>query len=187
MRIIPLITSLAVILPLTVFADDPQHSLAAHVHGVATLNIALEDQQLELQLTSPAMNMVGFEYQPISAADKQAAAEAQTKLNNPAALFNLTATAQCSLTSLSIDHDWLENSDQHGHQHEEEAHAADHQHSDVSAHYHYRCATPAALNSIDLAGFFKQFARTEHIQVQLISAEQQLGVELSHKDTQINW
>lgn len=52
--------------PLSLAVDEHEHeheqSLSAHLHGVATLNIALDDQQLELQLNSPAMNIVGFEY-----------------------------------------------------------------------------------------------------------------------------
>lgn len=184
MRITQLIASVVFTLPIMALADDHQHSLEAHVHGVATLNIALENQQLELQFASPAMNIVGFEYQPKSNADQQTVAAAQSSLHNAAALFALSSAAQCTLTSVDIESDLLETADEDEHA---ESHDAEHQHSEINAHYHYHCATPAALNSIDLAGFFKQFPRTEHIQVQLITADQQQGVELSHKHTHLNW
>lgn len=188
-----LFASVALALPLSALADDHQHSLGAHVHGLGTLNIALENQRLELQLTSPAMNIVGFEYQPTTAADLQSIKAAQSNLSHAAELFVLSPAAQCRLTSVSIDNPLLTESDTHAHEHEHEhesqpaAQIAEHQHSDISAHYQYHCAKPARLNSIDLTGLFKQFSQTEKIQVQLIAGDHQQGAELSAKNTLLSW
>ncbi|NLU13225.1 MAG: DUF2796 domain-containing protein [Gammaproteobacteria bacterium] len=188
-----LFASVALALPLSALADDHQHSLGAHVHGLATLDIALENQRLELQLTSPAMNIVGFEYQPTTAADLQSVKTAQSNLSHAAELFVLSPAAQCRLTSVSIDNPLLTESDIHEHEHEHEhesqptAQIAEHQHSDISAHYQYHCAKPARLNSIDLAGLFKQFSQTEKIQVQLIAGDHQQGAELSANNTLLSW
>lgn len=190
-----LLASVALALPLSALADDHQHSLGAHVHGLGTLNIALENQRLELQLTSPAMNIVGFEYQPTTAADLQSIKAAQSNLSHAAELFVLSPAAQCRLTSVSIDNPLLTESDTHAHEHEHEhehesqpaAQIAEHQHSDISAHYQYHCAKPARLNSIDLTGLFKQFSQTEKIQVQLIAGDHQQGAELSAKNTLLSW
>ncbi|HKM36247.1 MAG TPA: DUF2796 domain-containing protein [Thiopseudomonas sp.] len=176
--------------------DDHEHShsLGAHVHGVATLNIALENQQLEMQLDSPAMNIVGFEYKPSSDADKQAVADAERTLKNEQALFALTTAGQCALSSMSIDNDLIGQHDEHEHEHDNDhAHAVHsnekdaHQHSDISAHYVFNCTAPSKLNSIDLAGFFKAFPKTEKINVQLVTAEAQNGVELSPSNTVLSW
>lgn len=188
-----LFVSVALALPLSALADDHQHSLGAHVHGLGTLNIALENQRLELQLTSPAMNIVGFEYQPTTAADLQSVKAAQSNLSHAAELFVLSPAAQCRLTSVSIDNPLLTESDTHEHEHEHEhesqptAQIAEHQHSDISAHYQYHCAKPARFNSIDLAGLFKQFSQTEKIQVQLIAGDHQQGAELSANNTLLSW
>ena len=184
-----LFASVALALPLSALADDHQHSLGAHVHGLGTLNIALENQRLELQLTSPAMNIVGFEYQPTTAADLQSVKAAQSNLNHAAELFVLSPAAQCRLTSVSIDNPLLTESDTHEHEHESQpaAQIAEHQHSDISAHYQYHCAKPARLNSIDLTGLFKQFSQTEKIQVQLIAGDHQQGAELSAQNTLLSW
>ena len=40
------------------------HHHDAHVHGVAHLNVALEGNDLYIELTSPAANIVGFEHDP---------------------------------------------------------------------------------------------------------------------------
>ena len=108
-------------------AQQTEHqSLDAHVHGLATLNVALDDQQLELQLESPAMNIVGFEYQPNSVADHHAVSEAERQLKDAQALFTLTSAAHCSLTSMTLEHDLTA----------EHEHKDANEHPDDSAHPH---------------------------------------------------
>lgn len=184
-----------------------QASLAAHVHGLATLNVAFDGQQLELQLESPAMNIVGFEYQPSSAADYHAVAEAERKLKDAQALFTFTNAAHCSLSSITLDHDLTaehehaENTDhehaaahahknedhhaEHEHEHEHEQH--EHAHSDIQAHYIFNCRAAEKLNLINAAGFFKVFPATDTIHVQLVTPTAQHGTELSVSKTQLNW
>jgi len=171
---------------LTSYAQEHQHahSLEAHQHGVATLNIALEDQQLVLELHSPAINIIGFEYQPSADTDKHAVLTAEHTLKNEQRLFKLSAAAQCALSSVAIENDLAEHSDDH----QQSAHDEDEQqHSDIRASYQFNCAVPTKLTSIDLDGFFKAFPLTEKIHVQLISAGTQQGVELSQGNTAINW
>ncbi len=195
MHLRTLLASAALALSFPVLADDHQHSLEAHVHGIGTLNIALENQLLELQLESPAMNIIGFEYQPTTEADIQSVKAAQNTLSNAAELFAFSPAAQCRLTSVSIENALLNGSGAHEHDHDHdhdhesqhEADIAEHQHNDISAHYQYHCATPAQLNSIDLAGLFKLFTQTEKIQVQLIVGDHQQGAELSAKNTSLSW
>jgi Protein of unknown function (DUF2796) len=45
----------------------PQHG--AHVHGTATLNIAIEERTATVELITPAESIIGFEHQAKSAAD----------------------------------------------------------------------------------------------------------------------
>ena len=182
---------LMVLAPLSIAANEHkhehhehEHSLAAHVHGLATLNIALEGQILELQLDSPAMNIVGFEYQPSSAADKKTLADAERTLKNEQLLFKLSQDAQCALSAVSIDNDLAEHADEHAH---DDKHDAEHQHSDIQVSYQFNCAQPNKLTGIDLAGFFKAFPLTEKIYLQLITAETQQGAELSSSNTLLNW
>ncbi|MBL0952545.1 MAG: DUF2796 domain-containing protein, partial [Pseudomonas sp.] len=71
---------------------DHEHShdsLGAHEHGVASLNAALDGNLLELQLESPAMNLVGFEHAAKSDADKAKVAAAKRELEQPVMLFAL--------------------------------------------------------------------------------------------------
>ena len=182
-----LIPLLAALSPLNISAHEHEHSLAAHVHGIATLDIALEGQVLELQLHSPAMNIVGFEYQPRSAADKKKVRAAERLLTNEQTLMSLTPAAGCALTSVTLDNDLTEQ--QHSdHDHDQKHDAAEQQaHNDIAVHYVFHCATPQQLKHIDLANFFSAFPATEKINVQLITEQAQQGAVLTPSSTALNW
>lgn len=181
------------LLPLAVAqaADEHNHehgSLGAHEHGVGRLNAALDGQTLELELESPAMNLVGFEHAATTDADKAKVAAARTKLENPLVLFNLPAAAGCKVATQTLesplfgdkpdadDHDDDDHAeaDKDGHEHH-------HDHSEIHAHYQFSCAAPGALKTLDLATIFTTFPATQKIQVQLISPSGQQGVEVTAK------
>ena len=160
--------------------DHDEHgSLGAHEHGVARLNAALDGKTLELELESPAMNLVGFEHAARSDADKAKVASVRASLEQPLALFDLPAQAGCRVSAQELesplfgDHD---KADDHAHEH-----------SDIHAHYQLECATPSALESLDLAPLFKQFPATQKIQVQLIGPNGQQGAELTPSSTRLSF
>ncbi len=179
------------LLPLAIAhaADEHDHdhehgSLGAHEHGVGRLNAVLDGQALELELDSPAMNLVGFEHLATSAADKAKVAAARKQLENPATLFNLPKAAGCVVSTQELnsplfgdkpeaDHD----DDDHDDDAKDAAHAHHHDHSEIHAHYQFTCATPTALSNLDLTQVFKTFPATRKIQVQLIGPSGQQGVE----------
>ncbi|CAI8712211.1 DUF2796 domain-containing protein [Pseudomonas chlororaphis] len=166
--------------------DHEHGSLGAHEHGVARLNAALDGQTLELELESPAMNLVGFEHAASTDADKAKVATVRAQLEKPLALFSLPPAAGCVVAQQELesplfgdkpedhDEDHDEAKDANGHEHH-------HEHSEIHAHYQFTCATPGALKSLDLAGVFKTFPATQKIQVQLISPSGQQGVEATSK------
>ncbi|PIB50885.1 DUF2796 domain-containing protein [Pseudomonas sp. 2995-1] len=179
------------LLPLAIAhaAEDHDHdhehgSLGAHEHGVGRLNAVLDGQTLELELDSPAMNLVGFEHVATTAADKAKVAAARKQLENPSALFNLPKAAGCVISSQELnsplfgdkpeaDHD----DDDHDHDAKDGAHEHHHDHSEIHAHYQFTCATPTALSNLDLTQVFKTFPATQKIQVQLIGPSGQRGVD----------
>jgi hypothetical protein len=162
--------------------DDHEHehgSLGAHEHGVAQLNVALDGQALEVELQSPAMNLVGFEHAATSDADKAKVATVRKTLEQPLALFNLPTAAGCELTEHELESPLFGDAprdDDHDHG---KADAHHHEHSDVHAHYQFTCATPAALTQLGLAGLFKTFPATQKVQLQLIAPSGQQGLELT--------
>lgn len=158
--------------------DDHDHaehgSLDAHEHGAAQLNVVLDGKVLELQLESPAMNLVGFEHAAKTDADKTKVAAARSQLEQPQALFGLAA-GDCSVSTQELQSP-LFTEDGHDDHHE---HAKDSEHSDIHAHYSLNCQKPEKLKQLDLGELFKRFPATEKIQVQLIGPNGQQGLELT--------
>ncbi|WP_165666320.1 DUF2796 domain-containing protein [Metapseudomonas otitidis] len=159
-------------------------SLGVHEHGVARLNAALDGSTLELELESPAMNLVGFEHEARSDADKAAVAKARAELEKPLALFALPEAAGCKVSEQKLESPLFGNAPEKAHEHEhehkhEDGDKHDHEHSEIHAHYHLECATPAKLTGLDLKGLFTRFPATQKIQVQLIGPKGQQGAELT--------
>ncbi|AZC25798.1 MULTISPECIES: DUF2796 domain-containing protein [Pseudomonas] len=170
-------------------AHEHEHehgSLGTHEHGVARLNAVLDGQALELELESPAMNLVGFEHAPSTDADKAKVAAARKQLEQPLALFNLPSAASCSVAKQELESPLFGDqpaADHDDDEHEEtnDGHAHHHEHSEIHAHYQFTCTQPGALKDLDLAQVFKTFPATQKIQVQLISPSGQQGVEATAK------
>lgn len=160
-------------------ASEDQHahehnehsSLAAHEHGAAQLNVALDGNTLELALESPSMNIVGFEHAANSASDRAAAAKAQQQLQDPLVLFNLAPSADCKVVNVVLASPLFNVATSHA-THTDE-------HSDVDASYSLTCSHPEQLRNIDLTELFKRFPATQKIQAQLIGPNGQQGAELS--------
>ena len=180
------------LLPLAVAQAHEDHdhehgSLGAHEHGVARLNAVLDGQALELELDSPAMNLVGFEHMASSAADKAKVAAARKQLENPVALFNLPTAAGCKVSSQELNSPLFGDKPEADHDDDDDAtdgkgaaaHEHHHDHSEIHAHYQFTCATPSALSNLDLTQVFKTFPATQKIQVQLIGPSGQQGVDAS--------
>jgi hypothetical protein len=180
----------------------------AHVHGLAKLNIVLDGNDLLMELTSPAANIVGFEHAPKTEKDKQAVHEAVELLEDGETMFSFTAKAECRLREAHVesemtgvhhdeeDHGKEEHDDaheEHGDQHEEhaESHAED-EHGDGSVHsdfritYHFECAKSDILNAIDVL-LFSHFPGFDEIEVQLLTPNLQTGFELTQKKHELSF
>ncbi|MFI8558456.1 DUF2796 domain-containing protein [Pseudomonas putida] len=162
--------------------DDHDHehahgTLGAHEHGVAKLNVALDGNTLELELDSPAMNLVGFEHAANSDADKAKVAAVRQQLEQPLKLFGLAAAAGCKEESQDLQSPLFGDAPHADDDDDEHEHG--HVHSDIGAHYQLTCATPAKLAQLDLGPLFKAFPATQKINVQLIGPNGQKGVETS--------
>ena len=160
--------------------DDHEHdhahgTLGAHEHGVAKLNVVLDGNTLELELDSPAMNLVGFEHAASSDADKAKVAAVRQQLEQPLKLFGLSAAANCTEEQQELESPLFGDAAKADDDDDEHAHG--HPHSDIGAHYQLSCASPEKLTQVDLAPLFKAFPATQKINVQLIGPNGQKGVE----------
>jgi hypothetical protein len=153
--------------------------LAAHEHGAAQLNVALDGNTLELALESPTINIVGFEHAASSASDQAAAAKAQQQLQDPLALFGLSPSAGCTIVSVAVASPLFTAATP--------AAQPSHTHSDVDANYRLTCSQPEQLLNIDLRELFQRFPATQKIQAQLIGPNGQQGAELSPANPRLSF
>ncbi|MBV6754218.1 DUF2796 domain-containing protein [Pseudomonas chlororaphis] len=184
------------LLPLVAAQAHEAHehgSLGAHEHGVGRLNAALDGQTLELELQSPAMNLVGFEHPATTDADKAKVAAVRALLDKPLELFNLPKAAGCVVANQELESPLFgDPAPEDADEDDDDDHAPEaaagtqpavaehhHDHSEIHAHYQFTCATPAALKTLDLGQVFKTFPATHKIQVQLISGSGQQGVDVT--------
>lgn len=167
-------------------------SLESHEHGVASLNLVLEGQDLVLELASPAANIVGFEYKPTSREDLAKAVQARQRLEKAQTLFIFSEAANCVLKEVEAESALFattaaDGNDHHAHHegghHDDHAEHHDHgdpesAHSDINAHFHFACANPDALKQIDVQ-LFEAFPGTEKLLLQAITPTGQQGGELT--------
>ena len=183
------------LLPLAAQAHEEGHdhehgSLGAHEHGVARLNAALDGQTLELEMQSPAMNLVGFEHAASSDADKAKVAGARKLLEQPLSLFKLPAAANCQISDQQLESPLFGSgpaADDDDDEHHKDGDEHHHEHSEIHAHYQFTCTSPAALQHLDLAQLFSSFPATQKIQVQLIGNSGQQGVDLTPANSSLKF
>lgn len=129
------------------------HAGKGHVHGEGRLDVVIDKDQLTIRLELPLDAAVGFERAPGNEAEKAALANAGQALN-AAALFVPTPAANCTAHPVKL---LMPAFDGKGPQ----------DHADIDATYRFRCATPAALKSIE-TGIFKQFKRLYRLETQRV-------------------
>jgi hypothetical protein len=151
------------------------HSPGAHVHGLSTLTIAIEAGAVEIELTSPAIDLVGFEHTARTEQERERVKAAASRLAQPETLFSLSE-AGCQHLETTIDladiihDDKLIEGQAHSHH--------DHSHTDIVANYKYHCQDPTLLSSMTVA-LFAVFPGIEKIDVVWIKATQQGAATLS--------
>ena len=182
--------------------DDEKRQHDAHVHGIASLNLALEGKEVHVELDSPAANIVGFEHAPASEADHAALDKAVATLRNGDQLFRFNSEAGCRMEkadvhSALLDHEHDEHADKHAddhehdkkHGHDHEKHEKEHHaheghgdegetHSDIEATYHFECDQPNKLTQLTVE-LFEAFPGTEKLNMQYVIEDKQGGMELT--------
>ena len=162
-----------------------------HEHGAANLNIAVEGDEVLLELISPAVNIVGFEHKPSTAEQQQALDQAVALLRDPSQLFMLTPEADCKTTLVELESSLLHEEEHAEEEHAEEEHAeeehaeeehSEEEHSEFHASYQLNCAQAEQLNAIDLV-LFARFPGLEEIDVQFIGPSAQFGAEFTPAQT----
>ncbi len=171
-------------------ADDaPTHRQhAAHAHGIGRLNLALENQELYVELHSPAANIFGFEHAPSSDGEDAALRTAVARLREGDRLFRFAEAAGCRMTRVELDSSLIDAAEAEGHHLHEgpeedaqdagDGHHHDGDHADVTAEYRFACTRPGRIDQLTV-GLFEAFPGTERLAVQYIIGDQQGAAALT--------
>ena len=169
-----------------VHAEEGHRELGAHVHGHGTLNIAIEDGRVSMELEAPGMDIVGFEHAASTDAQKSAVEKAKALLGKPLEVFALPASAGCKVASSEVaieaEHHHDDDKD-HDHDAKGEAGHDDHDHDHAGhnqfrATYAFDCANAGELNAITF-DYFKQFAGAQGLTVNVVTAKGQSKYEVA--------
>ena len=141
---------------------------------------------VEIEITAPGADIVGFEHAAETEADRAALAAAAARLKDAVALFHFPPKAACRLEEAEVHSALLDGAHGHekGHEHEKShGHEKGHDHKteahvEFRAHYHFRCADPAALSHVDL-GYFTAFPAARELEARTITAKGQGAAELT--------
>ena len=119
-------------------AEEEVRQHDAHAHGIGELNIAVENNELLIELISPAINIVGFEHQPENAEQKQQISDAIKRLEQAGELFITSQDALCQIEHVHVESTILDEHDGHDQDDEEHGHKDDeeHGHGDDEEHGH---------------------------------------------------
>ncbi|MEM6583417.1 MAG: DUF2796 domain-containing protein [Pseudomonadota bacterium] len=144
--------------------SSAQAGHGAHVHGVAELALVQSGDDVEIELTSPAADIVGFEHKADAPDELSAVATAEEALKQATNLFSFAGTG-CDLQAVTVDmsailnggdhadsvhdeHQKPEAHDDHDHDHDHDHHDDDSAHGDVGAQYTFSCDDGSNLQSV---------------------------------------
>jgi Protein of unknown function (DUF2796) len=147
-----------------------------HVHGIATLQIAVDGNTLTLSFESPLDNLLGFEHAPRTDAEQAAVSALRKRLQHPEAFFVPTSAAQCNTTSVKLDSPVFAPAP---------AAAAD-AHADLDAEFVLRCGQPAELHDLEVK-LFSAYPRTQRIDAQVVGPRGQAAGRLTPQNPLLSW
>ena len=149
----------------------------AHEHGAATLDIAVEANQIVVQFQSPLDNLVGFERAPRTDAERQRANDAVARLKDGERMFQFDPAAGCKLARSSIDSPALGLGPPAG------GAASPVGHADLFASWEFSCADATKATQVDVGLF--AFNQLKRVNVQLALPKAQARRELKRPKNRI--
>jgi hypothetical protein len=175
-----------------------------HVHGQAEVFIAIQNNQILIELESPAANILGFEYQPKTTEEKTQLAYSIKKLQDYKTI-SIFPEADCQQVSVNIhspfkhnnkehkEHDHSKHSHEHEHEHGHEQHGQDHHHKEEQKHkghaefhvtYELNCNRKKHINTAAITAF-THFLELKKVTVNWVTEDNQGSSETTASSTDI--
>jgi len=171
------------------FAHEPH----AHVHEIASLQLAIDGNILTLDFASPLDNLLGFEHAPRTDKQKTAIRNMADRLRKADVVFITTPAAHCTSSSIQLDSPVLgealtqpSGKKASAPTHHKDADHDDDDHADLSAEYVFTCEHPDNLRDLEVK-LFDYFPNLRRVDVQVASARGQSAAKLTPGARRVSW
>jgi hypothetical protein len=165
-------------LPLALLLAAPLAALAhgkAHVHGVATMDIAVDAKKISVNFQTPLDNLVGFERAPRTDSERKRADDAVARLRAGDEMFKFDPAAGCKMARVELSAAALKLGPA-------TAEAKD-GHADLEANWEFDCNDATLARHVDVGLF--AFNQLKRVQLQLALPKAQLKRELKRPNQRI--
>lgn len=161
-------------------AENYHDNHEAHVHGLASLTLAIENNQIEMELNSPAINLIGFEHRASSSEEEKSVEKIEVLLESTKTLFSFKGS-KCEISDVMVDVSSVM-SKEHKHQEHDHHHAEStaENHSEIVAKYNFSCDNSNDLFAVSV-DLFKHFSLLENINAMWVTETRQ-GSEILSKE-----
>jgi len=150
-----------------------------HVHGHATLTIAIEKNNLELSLMAPTESLLGFEHKAKSQDEISQAIEMKKHLSRYSNVIQFI-DGECQIKNTKIDMGDILGS--YDHSHLESSHQ--HTHHEIAVNYQLNCQNADSISDADVL-LFNQYKALNKVTVMLVTSSRQSAMELDASNTRI--
>lgn len=162
------------------------HELGAHVHGIATLQVAVDAKTMTLDFSSPLDNLIGFEHVPTNAKQKAAVKKMADDLNKAEQFFVTTPEAQCTLQSVKLDSLVLEPKAAQDKQEQSQGHEEERGHADIDGEFVFACKQIDKLHGLEVK-LFDAYPNLHQLKVEVATLEKQSSAQLTAEQRRVNW
>jgi hypothetical protein len=187
------ISSLLAILSVASMPSFSQGHGHTHLHGIASLQIAVDGSTLTLRLRTPLENLVGFEHAPRTEQQKKAIADMEQSLHMPPSHFAPTAAAGCTPVATKLDSPFPAAAKTDVRRSDDQAQAAARKeskerdvHAELSAEFVFRCQNPDRLQGIEVK-LFDSFRKLRRVDVELAGPRGQKSYRLTATSRVARW
>jgi hypothetical protein len=151
------------------FAAGLAQAAGAHEHGVARLDVAVDARRDSILLDTPLENLLGFEREPKTDAEREKVAAMVARLRAAQDLFRIDAGAGCTLSRVDLQSAALQLG---------RATAPSKEgHADLEATFDFNCTNGARAGFVEV-GLFEAFPALNRLDLQLATPKGQLKATL---------
>lgn len=165
---------------------------APHVHGHATLEVAVDGNTLTLLFTSPLDSLTGFEHAPRTEKQQDIVRRMAQTLRQAEQVFGLPADAQCCAPRIELASPALParllaaDATAAGPAEKPAAAARAGEHAELDAQYVWNCQRIERLKAVDVK-LFASFRNLKRIDARVVAGSQQRSARLTEKMSRLVW